>query len=130
MTMFEEIQFDKLKRLPKYVFAVINEIKLQMRQNNEDVIDFSMGNPDGPTPQHIIDKLCEAAQKPKNHGYSASKGIYKLRLAICNWYKRRYGVDLDPDNEACVTLGSKEGYVHLSHAISKFFDNANFTQPR
>lgn len=127
--MFDEIQFDKMKRLPKYVFAVINEIKLQMRQNNEDVIDFSMGNPDGPTPQHIIDKLCEAAQKPKNHGYSASKGIYKLRLAICNWYKRRYGVDLDPDNEACVTLGSKEGYVHLVQAISNFGDNAIVSEP-
>ena len=127
--MFDEIQFDKMKRLPKYVFAVINEIKLQMRQNNEDVIDFSMGNPDGPTPQHIIDKLCEAAQKPKNHGYSASKGIYKLRLAICNWYKRRYGVDLDPDNEACVTLGSKEGYVHLVQAISSFGDNAIVSEP-
>lgn len=127
--MFDEIQFDKMKRLPKYVFAVINEIKLQMRQNNEDVIDFSMGNPDGPTPQHIIDKLCEAAQKPKNHGYSASKGIYKLRLAICNWYKRRYGVDLDPDNEACVTLGSKEGYVHLIQAISNFGDNAIVSEP-
>lgn len=127
--MFDEIQFDKMKRLPKYVFAVINEIKLQMRQNNEDVIDFSMGNPDGPTPQHIIDKLCETAQKPKNHGYSASKGIYKLRLAICNWYKRRYGVDLDPDNEACVTLGSKEGYVHLVQAISNFGDNAIVSEP-
>ena len=100
-----------------------------MRQNNEDVIDFSMGNPDGPTPQHIIDKLCETAQKPKNHGYSASKGIYKLRLAICNWYKRRYGVDLDPDNEACVTLGSKEGYVHLVQAISNFGDNAIVSEP-
>lgn len=127
--MFDEIQFDKMKRLPKYVFAVINEIKLQMRQNNEDVIDFSMGNPDGATPQHIIDKLCEAAQKPKNHGYSASKGIYKLRLAICNWYKRRYGVDLDADSEACVTLGSKEGYVHLIQAISNFGDNAIVSEP-
>ncbi|RAX57787.1 alanine transaminase [Helicobacter monodelphidis] len=127
--MFDEIEFDKMKRLPKYVFATINEIKLQMRQNNEDVIDFSMGNPDGPTPQHIIDKLCEAAQKPKNHGYSASKGIYKLRLAICNWYKRKYGLDLDPDTEACLSMGSKEGYVHLIQAISNFGDNAIVSEP-
>lgn len=127
--MFDEIQFDKMKRLPKYVFAQINEIKLQMRQNNEDVIDFSMGNPDGPTPQHIIDKLCEAAQKPKNHGYSASKGIYKLRLAICNWYKRKYGVELDPDTEACASMGSKEGYVHLIQAVTNFGDNAIVAEP-
>ncbi len=127
--MFDEIQFDKMNRLPKYVFAAINEIKLQMRQNNEDVIDFSMGNPDGQTPQHIIDKLCEAAQKPKNHGYSASKGIYKLRLAICNWYKHKYGVDLEPDTESCVSLGSKEGYVHLIQAITNIGDNAIVSEP-
>ena len=94
--MFDEIEFEKIKRLPKYVFASINEIKLKMRQKGEDVIDFSMGNPDGATPQHIIDKLCEAAQKPKNHGYSVSKGIYKLRLAMSDWYKRKYGVNLNP----------------------------------
>ena len=127
--MFDEIEFDKIKRLPKYVFAAINEIKLEMRCNNEDVIDFSMGNPDGKTPEHIIQKLCEAAQKDKNQGYSVSRGIYKLRLAICNWYKRTYGVDLDPEFEACVTMGSKEGYVHLVQAIANPGDNAIVAEP-
>lgn len=127
--MFDEIQFDKIKRLPKYVFAAISEIKLEMRRNGEDVIDFSMGNPDGATPQHIVDKLCEAAQKPKNHGYSASRGIYKLRLAICNWYKRKYNIDLDPESEACAVMGSKEGYVHLVQAIANFGDNAVVAEP-
>ncbi|TLD92415.1 LL-diaminopimelate aminotransferase [Helicobacter magdeburgensis] len=127
--MFDEIEFDKIKRLPKYVFAAINEIKLEMRRNNEDVIDFSMGNPDGKTPEHIIQKLCEAAQKDKNQGYSVSRGIYKLRLAICNWYKRTYSVDLDPESEACVTMGSKEGYVHLVQAIANPGDNAIVAEP-
>lgn len=127
--MFDEIEFDKIKRLPKYVFAAINEIKLEMRRNNEDVIDFSMGNPDGATPTHIVQKLCEAAQKDKNQGYSVSRGIYKLRLAICDWYKRTYNVDLDPENEACVTMGSKEGYVHLVQAIANPGDNAIVAEP-
>ncbi|PAF54200.1 alanine transaminase [Helicobacter sp. 13S00482-2] len=127
--MFDEIEFEKIKRLPKYVFAAINEIKLDMRQHNEDVIDFSMGNPDGPTPEHIIQKLCEAISKPKNQGYSASKGIYKLRLGICNWYKRKYNVDLDPNNEVCVSMGSKEGYVHLIQAITNPGDNAIVAEP-
>ncbi|PAF42602.1 LL-diaminopimelate aminotransferase [Helicobacter sp. 11S03491-1] len=127
--MFDEIEFEKIKRLPKYVFAAINEIKLDMRRHNEDVIDFSMGNPDGKTPSHIIDKLCEAACKPKNHGYSASKGIYKLRLGICNWYKRKYNVDLDPNTEVCVSMGSKEGYVHLIQAITNPGDNAVVAEP-
>ena len=127
--MFDEVGFDKIKRLPKYVFAAINEIKLEMRRNNEDVIDFSMGNPDGKTPEHIIQKLCEAAQKDKNQGYSVSRGIYKLRLAICNWYKRTYGVELDPETEACVTMGSKEGYVHLVQAIANPGDNAIVAEP-
>lgn len=127
--MFDEIEFEKIKRLPKYVFAAINEIKLDMRHHNEDVIDFSMGNPDGATPQHIIDKLCEATSKPKNHGYSASKGIYKLRLGICNWYKQKYNVDLDPNSEVCVSMGSKEGYVHLIQAITNPGDNAIVPEP-
>lgn len=127
--MFDEIEFEKIKRLPKYVFASINEIKLKMRQKGEDVIDFSMGNPDGATPQHIIDKLCEAANKPKNHGYSVSKGIYKLRLAMSDWYKRKYGVDLDADTEICATMGSKEGYVHLIQAIANAGDNAIVCSP-
>lgn len=87
--MFPEIEFERMKRLPNYVFAEVNAIKMEARRNGEDVIDFSMGNPDGPTPQHIVDKLKEASTKPKNYGYSASIGIYKLRLAICNWYKKK-----------------------------------------
>ncbi|TLD82232.1 LL-diaminopimelate aminotransferase [Helicobacter sp. MIT 05-5293] len=127
--MFDEIQFEKIKRLPKYVFAAINEIKLEMRHNNEDVIDFSMGNPDGSPPEHVIDKLCESARKGKNQGYSASRGIYKLRLAICNWYKKTYDVDLDPESQVCVTMGSKEGYVHLVQAITNLGDNAIVPEP-
>ena len=127
--MFDEIRFNKIDRLPKYIFAQINEIKLAARRAGEDVIDFSMGNPDGPAPQHVIDKLIEAAQKPKNHGYSDSKGIYKLRLAICNWYERRYGVALDPETEAVATMGSKEGYVHLVQAITNPGDVAIVPDP-
>ncbi len=127
--MFDEIQFNTINRLPEYVFAQINEIKLKARREGEDIIDFSMGNPDGSTPKHIVDKLVEAAQKPKNYGYSASKGIYKLRLAICNWYKRKYGVDLDPEREAVATMGSKEGYVHLVQAITNPGDVAIVPEP-
>lgn len=111
--MFDEIRFNTIERLPNYVFAEVNAIKMAARRAGEDIIDFSMGNPEGRTPQHIVDKLCESAQKDKTHGYSASAGIYKLRLAICNWYKRKYGVNLDPDTEAVAVMGSKEGFVHL-----------------
>ena len=128
--MFPEIEFERMKRLPNYVFAEVNNIKMEARRAGEDIIDFSMGNPDGPAPQHIIDKLKETADKPKNHGYSASAGIYKLRLAICNWYKRKYGVDyLDPDKHACATMGSKEGYVHLVQAIVNVGDTAIVPDP-
>ncbi len=120
--MFEEIEFERMKRLPNYVFAEVNAIKMEARRAGMDVIDFSMGNPDGPTPKHIVDKLKEASSKPKNHGYSASIGIYKLRLAICNWYKRKYNVDLNPNTQACATMGSKEGYVHLVQAITNVGD--------
>lgn len=116
--MFDEIQFDRIKRLPKYVFAEVNELKMARRRAGADVIDFSMGNPDGDTPEHIREKLIESAQKTKTHGYSVSKGIPKLRKAICDWYKRRYDVDLDPDTEAVATMGSKEGYAHLAYAIT------------
>jgi alanine-synthesizing transaminase len=103
---------------------------MEARRAGEDIIDFSMGNPDGQAPQHIIDKLKETADKPKNHGYSASAGIYKLRLAICNWYKRKYGVDyLDPDKHAVATMGSKEGYVHLVQAIVNVGDVAVVPDP-
>ncbi|NWF67074.1 MAG: LL-diaminopimelate aminotransferase [Campylobacterales bacterium] len=127
--MFTEIEFERMKKLPNYVFAEINELKLKARRNGEDVIDFSMGNPDGATPKHIIDKLVEAAQKPKNHGYSASKGIFKLREAISLWYKRRYNADIDPDFEAVATIGSKEGYVNLMKAIVSVGDTVIVPDP-
>jgi alanine-synthesizing transaminase len=127
--MFDEIQFDKINRLPKYLFAEINDLKMELRRKGEDIIDFSMGNPDASTPQPIIDKLCETAQKPKTHGYSASKGIYKLRLAMSKWYKRKYNADLDPDTEIVATMGSKEGYVHLVQAISNPGDVAIVPDP-
>ena len=128
--MFPEIEFERMKRLPNYVFAQVNAIKMEARRAGVDVIDFSMGNPDGETPKHIVDKLKDAASKPKNYGYSASIGIYKLRLAICNWYKRKYNVDfLDPDKHACATMGSKEGYVHLVQAIVNVGDVAVVPDP-
>ncbi|EML8147183.1 LL-diaminopimelate aminotransferase [Campylobacter jejuni] len=115
--MFDEIRFNTIERLPNYVFAEVNAIKMAARHAGEDIIDFSMGNPDGKTPQHIIDKLCESANKDKTSGYSTSMGIYKLRLAICNWYKRKYNVNLGPENEVVATMGSKEGFVNLARAI-------------
>ena len=105
--------FARLDRLPPYVFASVNKIKMDARHAGEDIIDLGMGNPDQGTPQHIVDKLIEAVQKPQNHRYSASMGIKKLRMAISSWYKRRYDVDIDPDNEAIVTIGVKEGMSHL-----------------
>jgi alanine-synthesizing transaminase len=127
--MFDEIQFEKIQRLPKYVFAAVNEIKMSERRNGKDVIDFSMGNPDGNTPKHIVAKLIEASQKSGNYGYSASKGIYKLRLAIADWYKRRFNVDIDPNGEAVATIGSKEGYTHLIEAITNVGDVAIVPDP-
>ncbi len=121
--------FERIERLPNYIFAVINELKLQARRAGEDIIDFSMGNPDGETPKPIVDKLIEAAHKHKNHRYSVSKGIYKLREAICNWYARRYDVSLNPETEAVVTMGSKEGYVHLTQAITNVGDVAIVPDP-
>jgi alanine-synthesizing transaminase len=109
-------EFSRIKRLPPYVFNVTGELKLAARRRGEDIIDFSMGNPDQPTPRHIVDKLVESVQRPGTHGYSVSKGIYRLRKAICNWYKARYDVELDPDSEAIVTIGSKEGIAHLALA--------------
>jgi alanine-synthesizing transaminase len=106
-------EFSRIQRLPPYVFNITNELKMAARRRGEDVIDLSMGNPDGPTPKHIVDKLVEAAQRQDTHGYSVSKGIPRLRKAICDWYKRRYGVEFDPDSEAIVTIGSKEGLAHL-----------------
>jgi alanine-synthesizing transaminase len=109
-------EFARIKRLPPYVFNVTGELKLAARRRGEDVIDFSMGNPDQPTPRHIVEKLIETVQRPDTHRYSVSKGIVRLRRAICNWYRARYGVELDPDSEAIVTIGSKEGIAHLALA--------------
>ena len=110
-------EFPRMHRLPPYVFAVVNDLKMKMRRQGEDIIDLGMGNPDLATPKHIVDKLVEAAQKPVNHRYSMSKGIPNLRKAICNWYARRYGVELDPETEAIATMGAKEGLSHLALAM-------------
>lgn len=111
-------EFEKIKRLPPYIFSVVNQLKMELRHAGEDIIDLGMGNPDQPTPQHIVDKLCEAAQDGRNHRYSVSRGIPGLRRAICAWYKRKFDVDLDPETEAIVTIGSKEGLAHLAVAIT------------
>ena len=108
--------FRRINRLPPYVFAIVNELKAAARARGEDIIDFGMGNPDQPTPKHIVDKLVEAAQRRDTHRYSQSKGIPRLRRAICNWYKDRYDVDLDFETEAIVSIGSKEGLAHLALA--------------
>jgi alanine-synthesizing transaminase len=122
-------EFERIERLPNYIFAVVNDLKMQARRAGEDVIDFSMGNPDGPTPKHIVNKLIESAQKPKTHGYSVSKGIYKLREAITNWYATKYNVTFDPETEAVATMGSKEGYVHLAQAVTNVGDVAIVPDP-
>ena len=106
-------RFARIDRLPPYVFNITAELKLAARRRGEDIIDMSMGNPDGATPAHIVAKLTEVAQRPDTHGYSSSKGIPRLRRAISHWYKDRYAVDIDPDSEAVVTIGSKEGLAHL-----------------
>jgi alanine-synthesizing transaminase len=111
------MEFPRIKRLPPYLFATLDKMKMEARRAGEDIIDFGMGNPDHASPPHVVEKLIEAAKKPQNHRYSTSRGIQKLRLAICNWYKRRYGVELDPDSEAVVTIGSKEGLAHLALAM-------------
>jgi alanine-synthesizing transaminase len=122
-------EFSRIKRLPPYVFNITNELKMAARRAGEDIIDLSMGNPDGPTPKHIVDKLVEAAQRPDTHGYSVSKGIPRLRKAICDWYKRRYSVELDMDAEAIVTIGSKEGLAHLMLACLERGDTVLVPNP-
>ncbi len=109
--------FERINRLPPYVFAIVNELKMQMRRQGEDIIDLGMGNPDLATPKHIVDKLVEASYKADNHRYSASRGIPNLRRAICDWYKRRFDVVLDPETEAIATMGAKEGLSHLALAM-------------
>ncbi|AMG47500.1 alanine transaminase [Achromobacter sp. SIMBA_011] len=106
-------KFSRIERLPPYVFNITGELKMAARRRGEDIIDMSMGNPDGATPKHIVDKMVEATIRPTTHGYSVSKGIPRLRKAICDWYQRRYAVEFDPDSEAIVTIGSKEGLAHL-----------------
>ncbi|NOX27410.1 MAG: alanine transaminase [Gammaproteobacteria bacterium] len=113
--MFQD--FPRIKRLPPYVFNIVNELKAEARARGEDIIDFGMGNPDQPTPQHIVDKLTEAAQRGDTHRYSLSRGIPRLRQAICNWYDKKYDVKLDNEKNAIVTIGSKEGLAHLAMAM-------------
>src|SRR4030095_9550847 len=103
---------ERIKRLPPYVFSIVTDLKVKARTRGEDIIDLGMGNPDLPTPPHIVEKMVEATRKPKNHRYSASKGIRRLRVAIATWYRKRYGVELDPEREAGATIGSKEERDH------------------
>lgn len=111
-------EFQRIKRLPPYVFNIVNDLKAKERARGEDIIDFGMGNPDRPTPQHIVDKLVETVQRGDTHRYSVSKGIPRLRKAICDWYQRRYSMELCPDAQAIVTIGSKEGLAHLALATT------------
>ncbi|MEQ1594406.1 MAG: alanine transaminase [Casimicrobium sp.] len=124
-----QTEFPRIKRLPPYVFAITTDLKMAARRAGEDIIDFGMGNPDGPTPKHIVDKLVETAQRGDTHGYSVSKGIPRLRKAICNWYDTRYGAKLDPDTEAIVTIGSKEGLAHLMLATMERGDTVLVPNP-
>ncbi len=121
--------FPRIKRLPPYVFNITGELKMAARRRGEDIIDLSMGNPDGPTPQHIVDKMIEVASRPNTHGYSVSRGIARLRKAICNWYQRKFDVQLDPESEAIVTIGSKEGIAHLMLACTDRGDTVLVPNP-
>lgn len=109
-----DFAFRRIERMPPYVFAIVNDLKMKARRRGDDIIDLGMGNPDQGTPKHIVDKLIDAAQNPKNHRYSASKGIPKLRSAITDWYREKYRVELDPETEAIAAIGSKEGISHLA----------------
>ncbi len=122
-------EFRRLRRLPAYVFNITSELKAAARKRGEDIIDFGMGNPDGATPKHIVDKLIEAAQKTATHRYSLSRGLPRLRKAICNWYGLRYGVELDAETEAIVTIGSKEGIAHLCLAVLDDADTVAVPNP-
>ena len=121
--------FSRITRLPPYVFNITGALKMAARRRGEDIIDFSMGNPDGPTPKHIVDKMIEVASRDNTHGYSVSKGIPRLRKAISNWYKRKFDVDIDPDEEAIVTIGSKEGIAHLMLACTDRGDTVLVPNP-
>src|ERR1700733_6857954 len=122
-------EFRRLQRLPAYVFNITTELKAAARKRGEDIIDFGMGNPDGATPKHIVEKRIEAAQKTVTHRYSLSRGVPRLRRAITNWYKRRYDVDLDPETEAIVTFGSKEGIAHLCLPVLDYEDTVEVPNP-
>ena len=123
------MEFRRIPSLPPYVFAQINDLKLQLRRAGEDVIDFGFGNPDIPSNEHVVDKLCEAARRPQNHRYSSSKGIPRLRLAICDYYRDRFGVELDPETEAITTIGAKEGMSHLMWVLVQPGDSAVVPSP-
>jgi alanine-synthesizing transaminase len=122
-------EFYRIKRLPPYVFAIVNDLKTKARARGEDIIDLGMGNPDMPTPKHIVAKLMEAAQNPKNHRYSASRGITRLRKAMATWYRDRYAVELDADSEVIATIGAKEGMAHLALAVLQPGDGALVPNP-
>ncbi|EHC85062.1 putative aminotransferase, PLP-dependent [Salmonella enterica subsp. enterica serovar Senftenberg str. A4-543] len=124
-----ERRFTRIDRLPPYVFNITAELKMAARRRGEDIIDFSMGNPDGATPPHIVEKLCTVAQRPDTHGYSTSRGIPRLRRAISHWYQERYDVDIDPETEAIVTIGSKEGLAHLMLATLDHGDTVLVPNP-
>jgi len=125
----ERFEFPRIQRLPEYVFEHVNKIKYQLRKEGKDIVDFGMGNPDIPPPNHIVDKLCEVAQKKNVHGYSSSRGIPRLRRAIANFYQRRFGVDIDPETEAILTIGAKEGYSHLMLAMLSSGDSVIVPTP-
>ena len=122
-------EFRCIKRLPPYVFNIVNQLKAEARARGEDIIDFGMGNPDRPTPPHIVDKLVEVSRRRDTHRYSVSRGIPRLRRAICNWYRARYDVELDMDSQAIVTIGSKEGLAHLALATMEIGDTVLVPNP-
>lgn len=124
-----ELIFSRVQKLPKYVFAMVNELKMKLRREGEDIVDLGMGNPDLPPAPHIIEKLCEVARRNNVHGYSASKGIPRLRKAICDFYQRNYGVELNPETEAIMTIGAKEGYSHLILAMVEPGDSVMVPNP-
>ncbi|MCS7262162.1 MAG: aminotransferase class I/II-fold pyridoxal phosphate-dependent enzyme [Aquificaceae bacterium] len=127
--MAESWMFPRVSRLPKYIFAMVNELKYKLRKEGQDIVDLGMGNPDTPPAPHIIEKLCEVARRDNVHGYSASKGIPRLRKAICDFYERRFGVELDPEREAILTIGAKEGYSHLMLAMLEPGDTVLVSNP-
>lgn len=127
--MFDEIKFDTTDNLPKYIFSELDQLKEKAKQSGQDIIDFSMGNPDSPTSNPIIETLIQAVNKKNTHGYSPSGGIKSLRKAMSHWYKKRYNVSLNPDDEIVATMGSKEGYVNLVRAITNIGDVAIVPEP-